>query len=309
LPITFDGPELGPVMFFLHGWPDDETLWEEQIDYYSKKGWRCARVTLPHFARKPYVHHGRRWRGMGYNFNEMTDMLSTAIITAQGSGPPPVLVAHDFGSSFALLLLKKYPFVAKALVLLDVAAVDEFNIGREPTFANYDKLFAFGKTYQYALLFGFGLRQIPLLGDWLASKSPVDMLSAYPYWYLHMDHLLHALLRPFHRWLPEWQTSPIEGAFPPCPTLFVYGNAKPYNMMYHDPDYPDELRSRGDGSNAVAFDSGHYPMTSKDMLKDFEVPDDMRATLLKPGDADKLHKIIDTFLSNLAEKDITQMPN
>jgi len=295
-------------MFFVHGWPDDETVWEEQVDYYSKKGWRCARVTMPHYACHPGIHEGMQWRRSGYNFDEIADMLHDAITRASGNGPPVVLVAHDWGSGYAFLLLKKYPSAAPALVTLDVAAVDWLNIGREPTLANYATLFAFGRTYQYGNILGFWLRRVPVFGNWLRSKSPFDALNSYSYWFVHRDHLLHALLRPIFRWLPDWQTSPLQGSFPGCPTLFVYGAAKPANTMFHAPEYPDELRQRGDGSDAIAFDCGHWVMTNKEMFKDMKVPDEMRATILKPGDATSLHKAMDAFLADLASKGKIHQP-
>ena len=38
------------TLFFIHGWPDDQTLWNSMVDRYTKKGFRCVCVTMPHYS-------------------------------------------------------------------------------------------------------------------------------------------------------------------------------------------------------------------------------------------------------------------
>jgi pimeloyl-ACP methyl ester carboxylesterase len=35
-------------MLFIHGWPDNSTLWNKQISYFNKL-YRCINLTLPNF--------------------------------------------------------------------------------------------------------------------------------------------------------------------------------------------------------------------------------------------------------------------
>eukprot|EP00435_Cladocopium_sp_Y103_P051426 s216_g16.t1 len=51
LSITSTGPTITerPVLFFVHGWPDDASVWRAQVEYFGGK-YRCKCVTMPHFG-------------------------------------------------------------------------------------------------------------------------------------------------------------------------------------------------------------------------------------------------------------------
>ena len=36
------GPADGPLMMFLHGWPEIGLVWRAQMDAFAAKGWRCV---------------------------------------------------------------------------------------------------------------------------------------------------------------------------------------------------------------------------------------------------------------------------
>lgn len=36
------GPSQGPLMIFLHGWPELGLVWRRQIDHFAARGWRCV---------------------------------------------------------------------------------------------------------------------------------------------------------------------------------------------------------------------------------------------------------------------------
>jgi pimeloyl-ACP methyl ester carboxylesterase len=58
----------GPVLLFIHGWPDDRTLWSRQVDEF-KSTHRVITVTLPHFdLRSPM-------QGIGHDFPQITALL------------------------------------------------------------------------------------------------------------------------------------------------------------------------------------------------------------------------------------------
>jgi len=201
--------------------------------------------------------------------------------------------------------MKKYPAIARAVVLLDVAAADLANIGREPTLYNYGRLFRYGLTYQYLNIFFYWCSRIPGV-RYLLRSLPFNYSAAWPYWNLHRDHLVHAMLRLLgYRWLPSWQTSPVQ-QFPPCPTLFVWGTAKPRSMTFHKPAFVEELEARTDGSRACAMDAGHWVMNDLDMFPD--APEYMKAGILKPGRPDELHAHMDEFLGDMQGKGVLQAP-
>mmetsp|Transcript_17843 Transcript_17843/g.28092 ORF Transcript_17843/g.28092 Transcript_17843/m.28092 type:complete len:223 (-) Transcript_17843:50-718(-) len=217
-------------------------------------------------------------------------------------------MVHDWGSAYAFLLMKKYPGVASAVVAMDVAAIDWINIGRHATFGNYGKLRSYGMAYQYSHIFLWTLFQVPGLSSLLQKKSPINFLNAYSYWYVHADHLIHAFMRVFGlRWLRDWQTSPLSGPFPPCPTLYVYGTAKSFH--FHSDDFVQELHNRKDGSDVLAMDAGHWVMTSTNFAELFPTaPEKVKSTILKPGNADLFHQKADDFLANLQQRGVIGKP-
>ena len=36
------GPLDGPLMIFLHGWPEIGLLWQRQLRHFAAPGWRCV---------------------------------------------------------------------------------------------------------------------------------------------------------------------------------------------------------------------------------------------------------------------------
>ena len=35
------GPAEGPLMIFIHGWPEIGLLWRAQLQHFAEAGWRC----------------------------------------------------------------------------------------------------------------------------------------------------------------------------------------------------------------------------------------------------------------------------
>src|ERR1700749_344534 len=36
------GPSDGPLMMFVHGWPELGLIWRPQIEFFCARGWRCV---------------------------------------------------------------------------------------------------------------------------------------------------------------------------------------------------------------------------------------------------------------------------
>jgi len=41
------GPDDGPLLFFLHGYPDHSIYWGRQIEYFSDREWRLRNGSWP----------------------------------------------------------------------------------------------------------------------------------------------------------------------------------------------------------------------------------------------------------------------
>lgn len=38
------GPVDGPLMIFLHGWPEIALVWRAQVEAFASEGWHCIEV-------------------------------------------------------------------------------------------------------------------------------------------------------------------------------------------------------------------------------------------------------------------------
>ena len=107
------GPADGPLMIFLHGWPQIALVWRAQMQAFAAEGWRCvapdmrgyggssASAATQDFAMKEIVH----------DMVELHDHLG---------GRPAVWVGHDLGSPVAGALAAHHPERSRGVVLVSV---------------------------------------------------------------------------------------------------------------------------------------------------------------------------------------------
>ncbi len=171
-----DGGEKDTV-FFVHGWPDDESVWSLQVEHLVGEGYRCCTCSLPHFDQKvkenrsslpmmgpSYVLDGNtNWRSSGYNFSEIVDLLAEAVQRSQASQDDKrvVLCIHDWGSWFGFYLQTRYPHLVKKIVALDVG----FPRTGTARFAQLPLMVTMGVAYQYYLSICYLIgRFVPFIG-------------------------------------------------------------------------------------------------------------------------------------------------
>lgn len=88
------GPVDGPLIFFLHGWPELGIIWRSQMEHFSRLGWRCVAPDMRGYGTSTV--HGAI---ADYALREIvTDM--TELHDALGGGPA-IWVGHDAGSRVA----------------------------------------------------------------------------------------------------------------------------------------------------------------------------------------------------------------
>ncbi|WP_210184548.1 alpha/beta fold hydrolase [Rhizobium sp. YK2] len=87
------GPTDGPLMIFLHGWPELGLVSRQQIEYFSRKGWRCAAPDMRGYggSSRPDCTAAYAVRELVADMIELHDALDGA----------PVWVGHDWGSAVA----------------------------------------------------------------------------------------------------------------------------------------------------------------------------------------------------------------
>ena len=88
------GPKQGPLLIFLHGWPELGLVWRQQIEHFAAKGWRCVAPDM-----RGYGGSSRPGSIAAYAVRELVaDMVE--LHDALG-GAPAVWIGHDWGSAVA----------------------------------------------------------------------------------------------------------------------------------------------------------------------------------------------------------------
>ena len=213
---TLEGNPDGPTALFIHGWPDDATLWRHQVTALGNK-YRCILLTLPNFGADAV-------KAGGFDFPQLTAMLGATLAEVLGEDERLILITHDWGAYLGYQVEQAFPERVEKIVALDIGAHVAPGSARET-------LFMVG--YQWTLI-GCWLigGALPPLGNWLTRKfagvlkvparqaSKVRSRVNYLYFYIWRGLLL-----------PRWRKSLLRRYTPRCPVLFLYGKNKP--VMFH----------------------------------------------------------------------------
>ncbi len=235
---TIEGNPGGPTLVFIHGWPDDASLWRQQVDALAAE-YRCVLMTLPNFGERPV-------RPGGFDFPELVRILHRTIAEVQPEGHV-TLVTHDWGAYLGYLLEQAHPERIERMIAMDVGG----HAGKPTAKA---ALMIVG--YQWALVICWligGL--IPPLGDRLSrgvgrvvgvpdrQRANIRSRFDYPYFYLWRGLLL------------PWKRNAILRRYAPgCPVLYLYGVRKPF--QFHSQRWLSMVEQSGGA--AIAVDAGHW---------------------------------------------------
>lgn len=263
---VIDGATDNPIMLFIHGYPDDESMWELQIAHFKER-FCCIRVVLPNFGEKVEGH----W---GFDFPDVVASIKTALDQLDLEEKPVILVTHDWGAVYGYLFEKQYPHLVRKMVALDVGG----SAGEQSNWLGY----AIIPFYQLNLALAFIFCQIPGMGVFLGkvwSSLTFALLSSLAKRYTSSGCTLSGPSR-------QTQFSPLqnypyfyawkqilckgkshlsgEGFRPLCPVLYVYGcqGIKGF-MSFHDRKWLEYIEHHPP-SQAEAFEqAGHWLMRDK----------------------------------------------
>lgn len=213
--IVQGNPDL-PLLFFIHGWPDNASLWRKQFAALSEQFY-CVAVNLPNFSSEPD-------QSGGYDFPELVAGLALTIRKYQQDNAPVMLVTHDWGAYLGYLLEHNHPQLIARMVALDIG-------GHAKPGSLKEMLFII--SYQWTLIFCWLVGGVlPPLGNVLSrllarligvprpQQKELKSYYNYPYFYFWRGMLL-----------PRWKSSLLGYYRPNCPVLYLYGQAKP--VMFH----------------------------------------------------------------------------
>jgi len=251
-------------LVFIHGWPDDESVWDLLIERFQDD-YRCLTFTLPWYGSAKIATETakiQKYSKWGYSFEAISDMIYAAIV--KYSQAKVIVVAHDWGAVYAEYLQARHPEIVSKMILMDVGG---FKIDAPASYAQVPTMVLTGLAYQYGMIFAFlfsgrigrflarraakWAREQAVKGSLpkfkpFANSKNVDFVGecGYPYYYHHRDFILQLIgfKRP--------QISSI-----PCPTLFIYGNRKPFQL--HNTKWAERIASR-ENCAVVSVYCGHW---------------------------------------------------
>ncbi|KAH8770173.1 putative epoxide hydrolase [Diaporthe sp. PMI_573] len=107
------GPNSGPLIIFLHGWPAVALTWKHQLLTFASLGFRAIAPDMPGWGKSAARHVTT-----DYTQEALVEGM-LALLSASGRSAA-VWVAHDWGAGVASSLAAHHPAVVQALVLLCV---------------------------------------------------------------------------------------------------------------------------------------------------------------------------------------------
>ena len=119
------GPSDGPLMIFIHGWPELGLVWRAQLDHFAAAGWRCVAPDMRGYGSSsaPGAVSAYTVRELATDMVELHDALD---------GQPAVWIGHDWGSAVAWAMASHHaercrgvvnlcvPYLARGLALPNV---------------------------------------------------------------------------------------------------------------------------------------------------------------------------------------------
>ena len=239
--VLVEGP--GPhTLALIHGWPDTRALWNPLVAQLLARpdlGLRCVRFTLPGND----LAQGRRPMSLA----QMTAHFA-AIVDAVSHGQPVTLLLHDWGAVYGYQYAMQHPSRVARLVGVDIGDTGsgEFIRGlplkAKLGIAGYQLWLALAHQLPAAL----GDRMTRWMAKQLRAPAAPERIAA------QMNH-------PY---VATWS-----GGFakavrvqPACPTLFIYGQRKPF--MFHAPQWAERIAARP-GNAVLGLRAGHWVMVNQ----------------------------------------------
>ena len=103
----------GPLVVFLHGFPDNAHTWSYQLPVLAKEGYRCVAPFLKGYAPTTHQHLTQ--------YDKAALVADIAALVSQLSPDQPCfLVAQDWGAIIGYSMLAAYPELFKRAVLMAV---------------------------------------------------------------------------------------------------------------------------------------------------------------------------------------------
>jgi len=107
------GPKDGPLLIFIHGWPEIGLIWRAQVDAFASEGWRCV---APHM--RGYGGSSAPPAAEAYALEEIVDDMVE--LHDHLGARLAIWVGHDWGSPVAGALAAQHADRSRGTVLISV---------------------------------------------------------------------------------------------------------------------------------------------------------------------------------------------
>ncbi len=242
LQFEIQGKKTSQALVMIHGWPDDQSLWEKEFERFSNTHC-CVRITLPNCGEKLD-------RRRGADFPELVELISRTIKQALPDHQKIIIAGHDWGAYLAYLFERTYPERIAKMVTMDVGG--HF----KPGSPGHALMFV---GYQWWLVAAWLIGPLlPFLGDWMTralskyARAPrgADVYYRMNYFYFYLWRAL---------FFPKRYRSSLVGRYRPgCPILYFYGENKLFH--FHSTKW-EKIVAESRGSEVVAVPgAGHWLM-------------------------------------------------
>lgn len=101
-----------PVLMFLHGFPEAAFIWDDLLEHFAARGWRCVAPNLRGFEKSSQPQDVQQYRPK----HILQDIV--ALIGIEGA-PLDCLIAHDWGGAIAWNIANQRPELARRLMILN----------------------------------------------------------------------------------------------------------------------------------------------------------------------------------------------
>src|SRR6202044_2550277 len=107
------GPDNGPLMIFLHGWPGIGLMWRAQMEAFAAEGWHCIAPDMRGYggSSAPSTSDAYALKEIVEDMVELHDHLGAS---------PAIWVGHDLGSPVVGALAAHHPERSRGVALLSV---------------------------------------------------------------------------------------------------------------------------------------------------------------------------------------------
>ena len=107
------GPIDGPLMIFLHGWPEIGLMWRAQVEAFAAEGWRCVAPDM-----RGYGGSSAPTASAAHALDEIVDDMVE--LHDHLGARPAIWVGHDWGSPVAGALAAHHAARSRGAVLISV---------------------------------------------------------------------------------------------------------------------------------------------------------------------------------------------